>query len=76
MGIAALISMTPSLFYFTNGFAQYGTRHYLHTFPFLLILMALGVHRRVDQMSRILIVASVLLIAFGVWHERFYGLNG
>ena len=30
VGIAALISMTPSLFYFTNGFAQYGTRHYLH----------------------------------------------
>ena len=76
VGMAALIAMTPSLFYFTNGFAQYGTRHYLHTFPFLLILMAFGVHRRVDQMSRILIAASVLLIAFGVWHERFYGLNG
>ena len=29
-----LIAMTPSLFYFTNGFAQFGTRHYLHTFPF------------------------------------------
>ena len=76
VGMAALIAMTPSLFYFTNGFAQYGTRHYLHTFPFLLLLMAFGVHRRVDQMTRILIVVSVLLIAFGVWHERFYGLNG
>ena len=76
VGMAALIAMTPSLFYFTNGFAQYGTRHYLHTFPFLLVLMAFGVHRRVDQLTRILIAASVLLIAFGVWHERFYGLNG
>lgn len=75
VGIAALIGMTPSLFYFTNGFAQYGTRHYLHTFPFLLVLMAFGAHRRVDQLTRILIVASILLIAFGVWHERFYGLN-
>lgn len=75
VALAALIAMTPSLFYFTNGFAQYGTRHYLHTFPFLLVLMAFGAHRRVDQLTRILIAASVLLIAFGVWHERFYGLN-
>ncbi len=75
VGIAALIAMTPSLFYFTNGFAQYGTRHYLHTFPFLLLLMAFGVRRRTDQLTRILIVASVVMIAFGVWHERFYGLN-
>jgi hypothetical protein len=76
VAVAALIAMTPSLFYFTNGFAQYGTRHYLHTFPFLLVLMAFGMHRRVDQLSRILIAASVVMIAFGVWHERIYGLNG
>lgn len=75
VGAAALIAMTPSLFYFTNGFAQYGTRHYLHAFPFLLLLMAFGVHRRADQLTRILIAVSVLMIAFGVWHERFYGLN-
>ncbi len=75
VGVAALIAMTPSLFYFTNGFAQFGTRHYLHTFPFLLLLMAFGVHRRVDQLTRILIAVSVLMIAFGVWHERIYGLN-
>ena len=75
VGVAVLIAMMPSLFYFTNGFAQFGTRHYLHTFPFLFLLMAFGVHRRVDQLTRILIGVSVLLIAFGVWHERFYGLN-
>jgi hypothetical protein len=75
VGLAAVIAMTPSLFYFTNGFAQYGTRHYLHAFPFQLLLMAFGIHRRADQLTRILIVASVVLIAFGVWHERFYGLN-
>jgi hypothetical protein len=73
VALAALIAMTPSLFYFTNGFSQFGTRHYLHAFPFLLVLMAIGVHRRADQMTRILIVASVFLIAFGVWHIRWYG---
>lgn len=76
VAMGALIAMTPSLFYFTNGFAQYGTRHYLHAFPFLLLLVAFGAHRRADQLTRILILVSVLMIAFGVWHERFYGLNG
>lgn len=75
IGIAALIAMGPSLFYFTNGFAQFGTRHYLHTFPFLLVLMAMGVRHRADQMTRILIGFSIILIAYGVWHVRIYGLS-
>ncbi len=33
VGIAALIAMTPSLFYFTNGFAQYGTATISIRFP-------------------------------------------
>ena len=72
---AALIAMTPSLFYVGNGSAQFGTRHYLQVFPFWLVLMAIGAHRRVDQMSRVLIAASVFLIAWGVWYVRMYGLG-
>lgn len=75
IGIAALVAMVPSLFYFTNGFAQFGTRHYLHTFPFLLVLMAMGVRHRADQMTRILIGFSILLIAYGIWHVANYGLG-
>jgi len=75
IGIAALVAMGPSLFYFTNGFAQFGTRHYLHAFPFLLVLMAMGVRRRADQMTRIMIGLSIILIAYGVWHVRLYGFN-
>ncbi len=74
--IAALIAMTPSLFYWTNGFAQYGTRHYLHAFPFLLAMMALGLPGgRADQLTKILIVWSVVLVAFGVWHVQLYGFG-
>jgi hypothetical protein len=72
--IAAIIAMTPSLFYFTNGFSQFGTRHYLHAFPFLLVLMAMGVRRRADQLTKILIGFSIILIAYGVWHYSHYGL--
>src|SRR5260370_40710065 len=75
VGMAALIAMGPSLFYFTNGFAQFGTRHYLHTFPFLLVLMAMGVRHRADQMTRILIGFSILLIAYVIWHAANYGLG-
>ena len=76
IGIGTLIVATPSLFYVGNGSAQFGTRHYLQVFPFLFVLMAFGVHRRLDQMSRSLIAASVFLIAWGVWYVRFWGLNG
>ncbi len=76
IAMGALIAVTPSLFYVGNGSAQFGTRHYLQAFPFLLILMALGAHRRIDQMSRILITASVFMITWGVWYVRFYGLGG
>ncbi|MFZ0890261.1 MAG: hypothetical protein WA005_17615 [Candidatus Binataceae bacterium] len=75
IAMGALIAMTPSLFYVGNGASQFGTRHYLHAFPFLLLLMAFGVHRRADQLTRILISVSVFLIAFGVWHVRMYGFG-
>ena len=74
--MGALIAVTPSLIFVGNGSAQFGTRHYLQAFPFLLLLMALGAHRRIDQMSRILITASVFMITWGVWYVRFYGLGG
>lgn len=70
---AALLAASPVLLYVGNGASQFGTRHFVHVFPFILVLMALG-NRRMDQMSRVLIVASVCLIAWGIWCIRFYGL--
>jgi hypothetical protein len=70
---AALLAAMPVLFYVGNGASQFGTRHFVHVFPFVLVLMALG-NRRMDQMSRVLIVASVCLVAWGIWCIRFYGL--
>jgi hypothetical protein len=75
LAMGALIVMTPSLFYVGNGASQFGARHYMQAYPFFLVLMAIGMHRRIDQFSRILIAASIFLIAFGVWHIRFYGFG-
>ena len=70
---AALLAASPVLLYVGNGASQFGTRHFVHVFPFVLVLMALG-NRRMDQMSRVLIIASVCLVAWGIWCIRFYGL--
>jgi hypothetical protein len=76
MGLGAVLVALPALFHFTNGFAQFGTRLYLPTFPFLFVMMAIGMRRRTDQLSKILISVSIFLIAFGVWHIHVWGLNG
>jgi len=76
MGLAALLVSIPMLLYFANGFAQFGTRHYISAFPFLLIMMALGMPRRTYQLTKILICVSIFLVAFGVWQIRVWGLSG
>lgn len=75
LGIGALLAIIPSLFFLWNGSAQVGTRHYLHSFPFLLVLMALGVPRRADWLTRTLIVISLTLVSFTVWHMREWGFG-
>jgi hypothetical protein len=75
VGVAALISVTPVLLFFGSGASQFGARHYVHAYPFLLALVAMGVRRRVDQLTRILICASILFVGFGVWHIKMYGFG-
>jgi hypothetical protein len=75
IGLAALIAVSPDLLYFTNGAAQFGPRHYLHAFPFLLVLMAMGMRQRADQLTKILLVGSVVFIAYGMWHIAMYGFG-
>ncbi len=75
VGLAAILASGPPLLCYANGFVQLGSRYYLEIFPFLLVLMALGVKRHIDQMSRILIVASIVIVTFGVWHVRMFGFG-
>jgi len=76
MGLAAVLVSIPSLLCYANGFAQFGTRHYLPAFPFLLVMMAIGMPRRTDQLTKILICVSIFLVAFGIWQIHIWGLNG
>ena len=75
MMAGALLAMLPSLFYFSNGEAQFGARHYVHAYPFLFVLLAMGVPRTgVDQLTKALIITSVVSISFWIWHVRVWGL--
>lgn len=76
MGLAAVLVSIPSLLCYANGFAQFGTRHYIPAFPFLLVMMAIGMPRRTDQLTKILICVSIFLVAFGIWQIHIWGLNG
>jgi hypothetical protein len=73
MWFTALLGSLPSLLCWMNGYAQFGTRHYVPVFPFLLVLMALGLRRRADQFTKILIGTSIALVTFGIWHIHMWG---
>jgi hypothetical protein len=77
MWLAAALTMSASLLVYAPGFVQFGTRYYVQIFPFLLVLMALGVgkEKALDQMTGILIVASILMVAFGLWQIRTIGFG-
>jgi hypothetical protein len=72
--LAAGFCMGPALLWYANGFMQFGMRFYVQVFPFLMVLMALGAQELgIDQMGKILIVISVILVAYGTWHIRTLG---
>jgi hypothetical protein len=73
---AAAISSGPSLLVYANGFAQLGSRYYIQIYPFLLALIALGAPRKLDQLTKILIVLSIVLVVFFTWQVRWYGWGG
>ena len=76
LGLGALLVSTPFLLVSTNGFSQFGARFYMQTYPFLLAMMAMGMPPKTDQLTKVLVVVSVILVAFGVWHVHEWGLAG
>ena len=74
--LGAVLAMLPSLFFHSNGAAQFGTRHYIHSFPFLLALMALGLPgRKMDQLTAIMVVVSIFFIGDGVLQISLWGFG-
>jgi hypothetical protein len=72
--IAVLLAMGASMTVYSNGFVQFGARYWIQVFPFLLALMALD--GEPGQDGKLLIAASVAMMAFGIWQIRVYGFAG
>jgi hypothetical protein len=68
---AAGIVAIPVFLYYGGGYVQYGFRYSLDFTPFLVALMAIGSRRWIGWPERLLILAGVVSIMFGiVWHAR------
>jgi len=76
VALAAALCAGPSMLWYANGFAQLGARYYVEVYPFLLTLIALGVPRKLDQLTKILIVVSIVFVVFFTWQVRWYGWGG
>ena len=50
-------------------------RYWIQVYPLLLVLVAMGVGERADQMTKLLILASILIVSFGTWHIRTMGFG-
>jgi len=74
--LAAALCAGPGMLWYANGFAQLGARYYVEIYPFLLTLIALGVPRKLDQLTKILIVVSIVFVVFFTWQVRWYGWGG
>jgi hypothetical protein len=69
---ATALTALPSLFYYVNGFEQFGMRHSLDFTPFMLPLVARGLQRCPSALSFGLIAFSVVANAYGVWWSWAY----
>jgi hypothetical protein len=69
--LAAALVAVPVFLYYGGGYVQYGFRYSLDFTPFLVALMAMGSRRWIGWPEKILIVASICSVAFGIiWPPR------
>jgi len=72
MGLCAALVALPMLFVWANGYSQFGCRHFVPMFAFLLVLMA---ERELKTPGKALIILSIMLVTFGVWSVHEWGLT-
>jgi len=63
--ITIMLSMAGPLLVWSNGYVQFGCRYWIMVYPLLMWLIS---RTPMDQFAKILIVASVIFNAYGVWY--------
>lgn len=75
--IGATIAIAiPSLVHGNNGFTQFGFRYAMDYLPFLLILTALGFPNKPSAWKVSLVIASIIVNAWGIIMIRFLNIWG
>lgn len=69
--VAAIICALPSLMHGGVGFTQFGYRYAFDYLPFLLILVATTMERKVYWYHKLLIILSILINLWGVYMITF-----
>lgn len=64
---AVILAMGGAMLVWANGFEQFGCRYWIQALPFLLLLMS---KEPLEQMGKILIVASILITTVGTLQLR------
>ena len=67
MWMLILALWLPSLFYYLNGWWQFGMRHALDFEPFVIVLMAIGVRRGMPTWGKGLVLYCALVGTWGIW---------
>ncbi len=75
MWLAVGASMAAAELVYANGFVQFGARYWIMAMPFLLVLMAEKEKESLDQMAKVLVVASIVLVGLGMWVVRTRGFG-
>ena len=73
-----ILVAAPSMFYYLNGWVQFGNRHALDFEPFVLVLMALAYQhrRRLEFWFLALVTWSVGVGVWGVWYWNAFVRTG
>ncbi len=78
--LASLLSLiavaVPSLMHGGNGFTQFGYRHTLDYFPFILLLVGSGFRDKVSWWMIVLIILSIIINFWGVYMISFLNIWG
>ena len=61
------LSLIPLLTYYNTGWWQFGYRYSLDFMPVVMVLLAIAARERISTKFWILIVAGVLINAWGTW---------
>ena len=72
--LAAVLVAVPVFLYYGGGYVQYGFRYSLDFTPFLVALIAIGSRKWIGRPERLLIIASIGSLCWGVlcgiaWHS-------